>query len=149
MVRISATPLPLSSVFAPSSNRGSSFEEAADSVSGRGVVRDRHRSRRFATMACGVLASPAAYRFTVLLLVLFSRGSVNSLSVSELFPYGVNQDQSLPKENDISSAEVQLSSPITFYGTEYSTLYVSRILRPTYWAFIADSSVFLLCLRVS
>ncbi|XP_077526429.1 nidogen [Haemaphysalis longicornis] len=76
-------------------------------------------------MACGVLASPAAYRCTVLLLVLFSRGSVNSLAVSELFPYGVNQDQSLPKENDISSAEVQLSSPITFYGTEYSTLYVN------------------------
>ncbi|XP_077490332.1 nidogen-like isoform X1 [Amblyomma americanum] len=75
-------------------------------------------------MACGS-GSASTCHCTVLLLALLLQGSVNSLSVSDLFPYGVNQDQSLPRENDISSAEVQLSSPITFYGTEYSTLYVN------------------------
>lgn len=70
-------------------------------------------------MACG--GWPAC---TVLLFLLFVN-SVNSLSEADLYPYGVNQDQSLPRENDISSAEVQLNTPITFYGTEYSTLYVN------------------------
>ncbi|XP_065308786.1 nidogen-like [Dermacentor albipictus] len=62
---------------------------------------------------------------TCTVLFLLFVGSVKSLSEADLFPYGVNQDQSLPRENDISSAEVQLSTPITFYGTEYSTLYVN------------------------
>ncbi|KAL3211186.1 hypothetical protein MRX96_000866 [Rhipicephalus microplus] len=64
---------------------------------------------------------PACTVFSLLLFVW----SVNGLSEADLYPYGVNQDQSLPRENDISSAEVQLNTPITFYGTEYSTLYVN------------------------
>ncbi|KAL1423396.1 hypothetical protein MTO96_021153 [Rhipicephalus appendiculatus] len=70
-------------------------------------------------MACG--GWPACAVFSLLLFVC----SVNCLSEADLYPYGVNQDQSLPRENDISSAEVQLNTPITFYGTEYSTLYVN------------------------
>ncbi|KAM7305145.1 nidogen-1 isoform X2 [Ixodes scapularis] len=60
----------------------------------------------------------------VLLLALLLHGA-RSLPTSDLFPFGITQDQSLTKENDVSSAEVQLSHPITFYGTEYSTLYVN------------------------
>ncbi|CAN8003110.1 unnamed protein product [Ixodes hexagonus] len=67
-------------------------------------------------MACSRIA---------LLLALLCHHGVHPLPTSDLYPFGVNQDHSLPKENDISSAEVQLSHPVTFYGTEYSTLYVN------------------------
>lgn len=67
----------------------------------------------------------ASLATSCLWIVLLLSGSVNSFPNSDLFPYGISKDQSLPQENDISSAEVQLSNPITYYGTEYSTLYVN------------------------
>ena len=45
------------------------------------------------------------------------------------YPYGpANDDVALPKDDDVSSPEIRLSVPVTFYGEKYNSLYVSTPL---------------------
>ncbi len=57
---------------------------------------------------------------------VLSAGGADALARTDLYPYGVQQqDQRLPVGDDISSSEVQLTVPISFYERLYTSLYVS------------------------
>jgi hypothetical protein len=62
---------------------------------------------------------------TVLLTLLCVR--VNAVPVEKFYPFGLNHgDTALPKNvRDTVSAEISLRVPVNFYGTSYSSLYVS------------------------
>ena len=48
------------------------------------------------------------------------------LNMADLYSYGDSQgDNRIPVGDDVSSYAVNLQFPITFYGQQYSTLYVS------------------------
>lgn len=59
------------------------------------------------------------------LLWLLCCGAVGALPIGEFYPHGPNVDKSLPKVEDISSTEIFLTTPITFFGELHSSLFVS------------------------
>ncbi|XP_064478042.1 nidogen-1-like [Ornithodoros turicata] len=73
------------------------------------------------------MAIPASARSSLWLVaaIILNAVHVQCLSKDDFFPFGPTVDQSLSPDNDVSSSELQLSTPILFYGREYSTLYVN------------------------
>lgn len=51
-----------------------------------------------------------------------------------LYKHGQSVDSFLPKDDDVSSSEIQLKVPIVFYGEVYESIYVSTLVH-----------IFLLC----
>lgn len=49
-----------------------------------------------------------------------------TLVLSELYPQGSDQDRYLPREDDVSSHEIRLTTPIVFYGERYESIFVSK-----------------------
>lgn len=49
---------------------------------------------------------------------------VDALTVKDLYPFG-SQDETLSKEQDVSSAEIALSVPIVHYSDTFGSIYVS------------------------
>ena len=81
-------------------------------------------------------AAMAIQRHAVLLIALFwcvlSHHPADSLPKSELlFPHGpAFGDRNLVNEtDDFNSEEVELTTPIVFYGQNYTSIYVSSILK--------------------
>jgi len=65
-------------------------------------------------------------RLGVLLLLLLHLNCITAIDRLQLFPFGATQgDDRLDVGDDISSSEVQLSTPIVFYDDYFSSLYVS------------------------
>ena len=59
-------------------------------------------------------------------VLLYLVGKLQALSKTDFYPYGVQQgDERLPVGDDISSSEVQLVVPISFYESLHTSLYVS------------------------
>lgn len=76
----------------------------------------------------------AIQRHDVLLILFIGIVSlyhpINSLSKAELlFPYGAALgDRALVNEtDDFNSEEVELTTPVVFYGQNYSSIYVSYL----------------------
>lgn len=49
----------------------------------------------------------------------------NSINNGVLYPFGYSVDESLNKNNEVSSLEIPLSVPVAYYQNVYSTIYVS------------------------
>jgi len=61
-----------------------------------------------------------------LLLMLLHLHCITAIDRRQLFPFGAPQgDDRLDVGDDISSSEVQLTTPIVFYDDYFSSLYVS------------------------
>lgn len=60
------------------------------------------------------------------MLLAASLSSVLAVSPQLFYPYGPRQgDESLPPADDISTDEIQLSVPIVFFNSSFSSIYVS------------------------
>ena len=56
-------------------------------------------------------------------------GKLQAITKNDLYPYGVQQgDERLQVGDDISSSEVQLVVPISFYERLHTSLYVSTMI---------------------
>ena len=59
-------------------------------------------------------------------VLLYLVAKLHALTKKDFYPYDVQQgDERLPVGDDISSSEVQLVVPITFYESLHTSLYVS------------------------
>ena len=59
-------------------------------------------------------------------VLIYLVGKLQALTKTDFYPYGVQQgDERLPVGDDISSSEVQLVVPISFYESLHTSLYVS------------------------
>lgn len=46
----------------------------------------------------------------------------------EFYSYGPAYDSQLARQNDVSSQEIPLAVPITFFGETYDSIFVSRLI---------------------
>ncbi|KAJ8922644.1 hypothetical protein NQ315_007676 [Exocentrus adspersus] len=58
-------------------------------------------------------------------LLCFFYANVRSIPVSLLYDHNSPQAVHLPKEDDVSSAEVKLKEPVVFFGVPFETIYVN------------------------
>ena len=70
----------------------------------------------------------ARINFSPLVLVGLALSSVASISLDQLFPYGLQFGDSplLPGREDAASAEVRLSVPLKYFQREHSSLFVNE-----------------------
>ena len=64
-----------------------------------------------------------------LLVLLLTVHACHSLTIKELYPFG-SQDETLTKQQDVSSSEIALSVPIVHYHDAFGSIYVSSSI---YW----------------
>ncbi|XP_075224050.1 nidogen isoform X2 [Lycorma delicatula] len=74
------------------------------------------------------------------LLWLLCCGALEAVPLGEFYPHGTDLDSSLPKDDDVSSPEFVLKTPIRFFGEVYNSIYINNngIL-----SFLTDIPVFI------
>ena len=65
------------------------------------------------------------YLFCCTIVISVQLQHCHSLTLEELYPFG-SQDETLKKEQDISSSEIALSVPIVHYQDTYGSIFVSK-----------------------
>lgn len=68
----------------------------------------------------------------VLVCFIFLLKQICGLPEELLYEHKVAHAVQLPKEDDVSSAEIKLKVPIIFYGTKFNTIFVSNHLMVKY-----------------
>ena len=92
---------------------------------------ERKAFRRDCRLAClwKYAREPAMALQQLLLSAVFLHFAIDcasALSISDLFHYGAQLDYKLDNETeDFNSVQLQLATPIVFYGQDYTSIYVS------------------------